>query len=488
MANPLKKLAGQTAIYGTSSIVGRMLNYFLVPLHTNVFDPDQFGIVNELYAYVAFLIVVLTYGMETAFFRYSEKFSDKNRVYATTLLPILSTSLIFVVLAILFSTDVATMLRYPQNNEYVVWFALIISLDAISSIPFARLRAQNRPMRFASIKLVNISVNIGLNLFFLLLCPYLMKFEAAQPLVSLFYRGSIGVGYIFIANLIASAVTALMLVPEMVGLNYRFDKGLFKQMLKYALPLLIFSLAGIVNEVIDRVLLKYLLPKETSMVYVGIYGACYKISIMMSIFIQAFRYAAEPFFFSQAKEHNAKQVYADLMKYFVMVLSLLFLGIMLYLDVVKYFVGEKYHSGLKVVPVLLMANLFLGVFYNLSIWYKLTNKTIYGAYISIIGALITLGLNFWLIPLINYMGSAWATFACYFSMMTISYFVGQKHYPVNYPLKKLAGYFFMALGLYYLSTFNPYEQLLPKLLLNSLLLSVYLGVVLFQERSLLVKR
>ncbi|MEI7596296.1 MAG: polysaccharide biosynthesis C-terminal domain-containing protein [Bacteroidota bacterium] len=489
--NPLKKLAGQTAIYGISSILGRLLNYLLVPLHTYVFsNPAQFGVVTEMYSYVAFLVVVLTYGMETAFFRYSETSDNKEKVYSTTLISLLTSSFLFISLAIFFSGNIANALRYPDNSEYVIWFAIIVAFDALSSIPFARLRAQNKPIKFAKIKMINIFVYIFFNFFFLLICPYLAKTETFAPFIHWFYRGSVGVGYIFIANLIASVVTLVLLSKEIFNIKYLFDKKLFKEMIKYAFPLLILGLAGCINEVLDRVLLKYLiLPKNLSMYEIGIYGACYKISILMTLFVQAFKYAAEPFFFAQANEKNAKKVYADIMKYFVIVLSLIFLGVMLYMDIIKYFIYKNYHSGLFVVPILLLANLFLGMFYNLSIWYKITGKTKFGAYISIIGAFITIGLNVWWIPLFEsmgyfgYVGSAWATFVCYFAMMVISYFVGQKHYPINYEISKILGYIGFAVILYVISTFNPISNLAIKLALNTILFFVFVLIILISEKK-----
>lgn len=481
--NPLKKLAGQTAIYGLSSIVGRLLNYLLVPLHTRIFeDTAQYGIVNEMYAYVAFLIVVLTYGMETAFFRYTEKEGNKDSVYGTTLYSIIVTSILFISAAIMFAQPIADLLRYPENKEYVIWFGMIIAFDAITSIPFARLRAKNKAKKFAAIKMVNIGVNITFNLFYLWLCPLMLKHGIMTDFVDVVYKGKIGVGYIFIANLIASTVTLLLLCPEMFGIKYKFDFALWKRMIKYALPLLILGLAGIINETLDRILIKYLMPEDIAMAELGIYGACYKIAIMMTIFIQAFRYAAEPFFFSQAKEGNAKQVYADVMKYFVIIMLFIFLGIILYLDIIKYFIGSTYHSGLKVVPILLMANLFLGVFYNLSIWYKLTDKTHYGAYISIFGAVITLGLNFWLIPIIGYMGSAWATFACYFSMMAVSYFIGRKHYPINYNVKTILGYFGIVMLLFLVSSNIHVESEILSFIINTLLFLVFAGIIFYTEK------
>ncbi len=486
--NPLRKLAGQTAIYGTTTIVYRLINYFLVPIHTYIFRPGEYGVVSEMYSYVALLIVLLTFGMETAFFRYYDsKAIDKDRVYSTTLISLIVSSVVFVFFMVTFAHPIANLIRYKDNSEYIIWFALMIVFDAISTIPFAKLRVLNRPRMFAFIKLFGIAICFTLNIVFLYVLPYFSKHNVLPGLISLIYRPTIGVGYIFIANLISSGCTLFLLFIIIPLRKLKFDTIIWKRMMKYALPLLIFGLAGNINETFDRILLKYLSPVGIAMVQVGIYGACYKISLLMTIVIQGFKYAAEPFFFSYAKETNARKVYADVMKYFVIVCSLIFLGVMLYIDVVKYFVGQKFWEGLKIVPILLLANMFLGIFYNLSIWYKLTDKTRFGAYLSIFGAVVTLSLNFLLIPIIGYMGSAWATFACYGSMMILSFFIGQKHYYVKYNMKKIGVYFGLALALYFLSILIKIGPLAYHLIINTTLFLIYVFTIIYLERPSLLK-
>ena len=486
--HPIKKLAGQTAIYGLSSIVGRVLSYLLIPIYTRVFLPAEYGTVNEMYAYVSLLIVILTYGFETGFFRFTEAEADKNKVYSTSLISLLTTSSIFVVFAMLFAQPVANMLRYPNNSEYVVWFALIVALDALSAIPFAKLRALNKAKRFAAIKIINIVSNVLLNIFFIILCPYLVKHSMLGWLTDAVYKGKVGVGYVFISNLMSSSITVILLLPEILKTNYRFDFTLWKRMMRYSLPLLIVGFAGIINETMDRIFLKYILPEKIALYQVGIYGACYKISIIMTLFIQSFRFAADPFFFSQAKEKNAKQVYADVMKYFIIICTFIFLVVMLYIDVVKYFVGEKYYEGLPIVPILLLANMCLGIYYNLSIWYKLTDRTGFGAYISIFGAIITTVLNVWWIPLIGYMGSAWVTLICYASMMFISYFYGQKNYYIQYDMKRLLTYIGLSLGLFFISKYARFDMMLIQYVFNTILLFVFVGVVYSLEKSNFIRK
>ena len=376
--NPLKKLAGQTAIYGLSSVVGRLLNYLLVPLYTRYFLPEEYGVVTELYAYVAFLVIILTYGLETAFFRFSQTEKNNRVVYSTSLISLLFTSLLFIFLMFTFSESISSSIGYPNNQEYVKWFAIIIGLDAISSISFAKLRALNKATRFALIRLVNIFVNIGLNLFFIIYCPYAIENNLPSlNFVNSVYSSSVGVGYIFVANLFASVVTILMLLPEMINSVWIFDKKLWGKMMIYASPLLIAGLAGITNETIDRILLKYLLPDNLNVSKeIGLYGAFYKLSIIMILFIQTFRFAAEPFYFAQEREVNSKKIYADVMKYFVIVISVIFLIVTTFYDFFINFLGSNYHDqrGVLVVSILLLANFFLGIYYNLSIWFKLTEK------------------------------------------------------------------------------------------------------------------
>ena len=489
MANSsVKQLASQTVIYGTTNVLGRLLNYLLVPLHTYIFaNAAQYGVVGELYAWTSLFIVILTYGMETAFFKFTQDENLKDRVYSTIVASLLCTSIIFIILCSVFSQTIAELLRYPSHPEYVIWFSIIIGVDALTSIFFAKLRYDNRAFRFAAVKLTNIFVNIILNLFFLLLCPFILQKNPNSSVINLIYSPEIGVGYIFISNLVASVVTLLMLLPGIFKQKFVFDWQLWKKMFGYAFPLLIFGLAGIVNETMDRVLIKYLSPNSEPQASVGIYSACYKISIMMTIFIQAFKYAAEPFFFHKAKDKDAKKAYSDVMTAFVFVCSVIFVGSMLYIDIVQYFVGETYRVGLPIVPILLMANLFLGIFYNLSIWYKLTGQTKFGAYIAIFGAIVTFVFNFLLIPKFDYIGAAWTTFICYFTMMIASYLLGQKYYHVDYNIKKTAFYIALAIAIYgvsYLIThiFN-IQRMGMRILVNTIILIAYLSTLFFTNRK-----
>lgn len=479
--NPLRKLAGQTAIYGLSSIVGRLLNYLLVPLHTRAYSPEQFGIVTEMYSYVAFLLVVLTYGFETAFFRFSRE-NKSGSVYSTAQISLLGSSLLFFIFCWIFSQPIAESIRYPHHSEYVVWFALILAADAATAIPFSRLRLENKALRFAMLKLINIGVNILLNVFFILLCPWLLRNGSAeaQSLVLKVFNPEIGVGYVFIANLIASLVTFVLLVPGMfkkpvlpvggepavaASAGFTFDKELWKKMLRYGFPLLIGGLAGITNEMFSRVSMKYQLPEEIAMHELGVFGACYKVAILMTIFIQTFRFAAEPFFFSRSGEKDSEKLYAEVMNWFVIACSFIYMGVLLFMNIVKHFIGEAYHEGLGVVPVLLMANLFLGVFFNLSIWFKLKDKTVTLAWLSVGGSVLTIALNFWWIPISGYMGASWATFVVYFVMMLTAWGLGRNLHTVKYPVFKLAAYpTFAALACYLYPMLLPMEGIVSWLL------------------------
>ena len=479
--NPLKKLAGQTAIYGLSSVVGRLLNYLLVPLYTRYFLPEEYGVVTELYAYVAFLVIILTYGLETAFFRFSQTEKNNRVVYSTSLISLLFTSLLFIFLMFTFSESISSSIGYPNNQEYVKWFAIIIGLDAISSISFAKLRALNKATRFALIRLVNIFVNIGLNLFFIIYCPYAIENNLPSlNFVNSVYSSSVGVGYIFVANLFASVVTILMLLPEMINSVWIFDKKLWGKMMIYASPLLIAGLAGITNETIDRILLKYLLPDNLNVSKeIGLYGAFYKLSIIMILFIQTFRFAAEPFYFAQEREINSKKIYADVMKYFVIVISVIFLIVTTFYDFFINFLGSNYHDqrGFLVVSILLLANFFLGIYYNLSIWFKLTEKTLYGAYIAIFGAIITLAGNYLLIPKIGFVGCAIATLACYFMMTVVSFYLCKKHYPIPYNIKRLFLYFLLMISIYFILNYTNFT-----FILNLLTITVYVSIIYWIER------
>lgn len=480
--NPFKKLASQTAIYGLPTIIGRLLNYFLVPLYTYNFSTSEYGTVNEMYAYVSFLLIVLTYGMETALFNFSRLHEDKQKVYSTILTCVTLTSGVFIAGLTIFSQPIANVIRYPDHPEYIIWFALILGLDAVSSIAFAKLREQNKAKNFALIKTLNIAVNIFFNVFFLWICK--SEFDAGKnSSLAGFYNPQIGIGYIFISNLMASVVTLLVLLPSILRAKFGLDKTMLRNILPYALPLLVAGLAGMTNETIDRILLKYLLPSNIALEQVGIYGACYKISIIMTMFIQTFRFAAEPFFFSHAKEQDAKHMYARVMDYFVIICMIIFLGTMMNISWIQYFVGEDFRAGLDVVPILLMANFCLGVFFNLSIWYKLTGQTKWGAYLTIFGAVITLIGNFIFIPIYGYMASAWATLVCYSSMMIISWLIGNKFYTVNYDVKRFTGYVALSLILYALSEQFEISSGSLNLIVKNLLLVLFMIIVYIFERN-----
>lgn len=483
MSSPLKKLAGQTAVYGLSSILGRLLNYLLVPLYTRLFAPEVYGIVTELYAYVTFLLILLTYGMETGFFRFAQDKSIFDKVYSSVLTSLFVTSSAFIVLLLIFLKPVAGWMQYGANPEYILWIGIIVALDAVISIPFAKLRLQNKAWKFASLKLINIGITIGLNLFFLVLCPklYISNPDSSWLVV---FSPEIGVGYVFISNLIANLLTLIMLVPEIFNIKFSFDKALLKKIAKYSWPLLIAGFAGMINETLDRVLLKYLVPDHLNpMEQLGIYGANYKLAILMTLFIQMFRYAAEPFFFNNKNESNAKELYAKATKYFIICGLLIFLGVMFYIDFIKYFIDKDYHEGLKVVPVLLLANLFLGIFFNFSIWYKLNDMTKYGAYLAIFGAIITIILNVVLVPIYGYVGSAWATLICYVAMTLLSFYWGQKYYKVPYNILNAVFYFVFAMALYFISVYLRPGSQIWVYILNSGLLLVFVAIVAIKERT-----
>lgn len=490
--NPIKRLASQTAIYGLSSIIGRFLNYLMVPLYTYYFDPYEYGVVSEFYSYTGFFATLLVFGFETGFFRFAQNKEQKEQVYSTALNFVLIANVVFVVLIALFVSPIASALKYPGHHEYFYWFALILAFDSVASIPFARLRSENKALQFALIKFTEIAATVLLNLFFIVVCKQAFEKHTGSVFANL-YNPQIGVGYIFISNLAASALKLLLLSPHLKGVLGGIDKPLLKKMFAYSLPMVVIGFAGIINEMLDRSILKFLLPFDlkTNMEQLGIYGACYKLSILMTLFIQAFRYAAEPFFFAHAKEKNSTRVYGQVMKYFVIVCITIFLLVTLYIDVFKYFIGKDFRSGLFIVPVLLMANLFLGVYVNLSIWYKLTDRTLLGAMVSIGGALLTIVLNVAFVPAYGFAASAWATFACYFSMALVSYVLGQRYYPVQYDLKSFFSYFTIALVFYFSYTYlNAHVAAVnawPPFVLSSLFMGAFLLIVWFIDGRKLLK-
>ncbi len=481
--NSFKKLASDTVIYGASSIIGRFLNWWLVPYYSFMFLPEEYGVVTNMYAYVAFFLVLLTYGMETSYFRYASKSKNPEGVYSTSIISLFFTTFSFVLLATVFRHPIAALLNYPDHPEYIWWFALILGIDAFTAIPFARLRLNNRPIKFAFIKLVFIGFNIAFNLFFISLCPKILEHNP-ESVIRLVYSKEIGVGYVFISNLLASVITLILLVPEIFRIKFSFDKKLLKQMLNYGFPILIVGLMGMVNQNIDKVLMPFLIPANQDPIYqLGVYGASYKLAVLMNMFIQAFRYAFEPFFFARSDVKEDQKMYATVMKYFVIFGLLIFLGMMLYLDIIKVIIDTNYHEGLKVVPLVLMANLFYGMYFTQSLWYKLTDKTRYGAYMAIVGAVITLALNILLVPVMGYMGSAIAVFVCFLVMVVISYVLGRKFYPVPYDLKRIGTYFVVATILYVVSIFSNQQGAVVKYALNTILLLLFLVTIYHFEKK-----
>jgi O-antigen/teichoic acid export membrane protein len=480
VSNPIKKLAGQTVIYGLGTILPRFLNYLLVPLLTYIFQrPVDYGVNSEIYAYIGFLNVIFTYGMETAFFNFCSKRENKDAVYNTALTSLIISSVSFSVLMFAFSQPIANWLEYPDKLSYIHWTILILGTEAIMAIPFARLRINNKAKTFAILKAINVFVNVFLHIFFFVFAKNAYENNEPGTLASL-YDPNIGIGYSFFAGLVANIVSLICLAPQFKEFKFKLDIPLWKEMFSYAWPLLILGLAGMVNETFDRIIIKKLLPHDIGAHAQGVYGACYKIAMLMAIFRQAFTYAAEPFFFNSSKDKDSKKVYAFVMKVFVIFCCFIFLATMMNLPVIKRMIGPTYWEGLGVVPILLIANLFLGVYYNLSIWYKLTGQTKFGAIITIIGAVITLAINFTFVPQYSYMACAWATLAAYGSMMILSYFLGQKHYRVNYNIRAMSVFFILAIGLYYLSfLWQGMEYRYLKLLLNNLL--VVLFVFLFYK-------
>jgi len=481
--NQYKRLAGDTLIYGLGTIVPRLLNYVvLTPFYTNIFTKQQYGIVSELYSYVVFLLVILTYGLETGYFRFAKTEKDPRQVFSTIIASLLTTTLLFLGLVSLFLPDIATLLKYEDQPFYVMLFSVVVSLDAFSAIPFAKLRFQGKSKKFGYLKIFNVLVNLFFNFIFYVVFPYLQKAYPDSPILIL-YNPDLYVAYVFISNLLASLFTLLLLLPE-IQVNFRlFDSRLLKRILKYSIPLLIVGFAGTINEVADKMFLKQLIPgKNNALEQIGIYGANYKIGMMMTIFIQMFRYAAEPFYFSKMKDSDAKITYARVMRYFLIFCFFIFLFIILYLDIIKYFIDEKFHEGLHIVPIILLANMFLGIVINLSIWYKLSNRTQYGAMISLIGAGITIVGNILLIPHLGYEGSAWTTLACYTVMMIISFFFGRKYYPIPYPLRSLLYYASLVAAIYLLQYFVNDFDLFFKLLINSLFLFIFVIFVFVHEK------
>ncbi len=485
--NYIKQLAGQTAVYGFGVVIPRLMNYVLLtPFYTRIFSKAQYGIITELYAYVVFLMVILTYGMETGFFRYADKNNNKNDVYRSALISLSITSLLFILLTTTFSKQIARAIDYSYYPEFIIYIGIIVGLDAFTAIPFARLRLENRAFKYTMIRVAEIGVNILANWFLLYYCP---KHINDHTFINKIYNPQIGVGYVFISNVLSSFVKVILLSKEILQVTGKFRKEILKKMIKYSLPLLIAGLAGTVNEALDRVLLKHLIPAVNHpMEQLGVYGANIKLAVLMTLFIQMFRYAAEPFFFSKKDEIDARNIYAVVMKYFVFSGMVIFLMVLLFMDIFVLFIGKNFREGVGIVPIVLFANLLMGIFFNLSIWYKLTNKTIYGAYLVGLGAVITIFINYFFVPKYGFYASAWGHFVSYFVMVMVCFIYGQKYFKVPYDLRKMIFYVFVGFIFYLFSHWFESGNLIIKYLINSFIILTYIGIFyVIEKRSGVLK-
>lgn len=482
MAN-LKSLAKDTAIYGLSSIAARFINYLLVPIQTDRFNSagGQYGIITNVYAYVALLIVVLTYGMETTFFRFMSKEGENpDRVYATTLKMVGMTSLLFMAVVILFNQPIASVLGYSDHPEYILIMYVTVAIDAFAAIPFAYLRCKHRPIKFATLKMLNITFNIVLNLLYLVVLPYFK----INPFGIYDDRFTLDVVWVFYINLFCTIATLLMLWKELAGIRYKFDMVTCRRMLSYTFPLLIMGLAGQLNQCASQIIFPYVFngtPEEARM-QLGIYGACIKIAMIMVMITQAFRYAYEPFVFGKSKDKDNKDTYAKAMKFYIIFTLLAFLSVMGYMDVLRHVVGRSYWEGLEIVPIVMAAEIMFGIFFNLSFWYKLTDRTIWGAYFSGIGATVLIVMDILLIPRMSYWACAWAGFVSYAVSMVISYYFGQKYYPIKYPVRDILIYVVIATVLFGGITVS--NEMLPTwaaLSVNTLILLVFMGVIVKRD-------
>ncbi len=484
MAN-LKSLAKDTAIYGLSSIVGRFLNYLLVPLYTAKLSAASggYGVITNIYAYVALLLVILTYGMETTFFRYANKQDeDPNKVYPTILISVGSTSLIFFLLVLIFLEPISKAMGYGDHPSYIWVMALTVAIDAFLCIPFAYLRYKKKPIKFATLKLLNIVMSICLNLVFFLVLPSLYKGGLADNFVGKIFDPSVGAGYAFYINLFCSGIMIFFLIKELTGFKYVFDKALLKRMLNSSMPIMILGIAGILNQTADKIIFPYIYHGVDAHAQLGIYGASSKIAMIMAMITQAFRYAYEPFVFGKAKDKDNKETYAKAMKYFIMFTLLAFLVVVGYMDILRYLIGKDYWEGLRVIPIVMVAEIMMGIYFNLSFWYKLIDKTIWGAVFSGIGCLVLIIVNLVFVPRYGYIACAWGGFCGYATAMTLSYIVGQRKYPINYPLKDIIIYVAITIVLFlFMAYFNRSLSPLYSLIINTILIIVFALIIIKRD-------
>jgi O-antigen/teichoic acid export membrane protein len=476
----IKRLAGETALYGLGSIVPRAINFFLTWLHTRVFvNPEEYGVITNLYAYVAFLNIVYIFGMETAFFRFATKpGADPKRIFNIAQTVVTGVSIFLSVIFILFSKPIAVHLNIPGKEEYIVWLALVMLFDAIVALSFAKLRLEKKPLQYALAKITNVVMFVGLNFFFL----------------KIIYNPEVGVGYVFLANLIANAFFVLFFIRTLLQWRPTYDREVSPAMLKYAYPIMITGVAGMINEMFSRTTLELWLPnnfyKGRSAAYaLGVFGACFKLAVIMNLAIQAFRFAAEPFFFSNATDKNSPVLFARVNHYFIIVCCVILLSVSINLDILKHFLGDpKYWEGLRIVPILLLAYVFLGIYYNLTVWFKLTDKTYYGTMIAFGGAVVTILANYILIPIAGYVGSSWATLICYASMTVACYVLGQKYFPIPYHVISGLTYIVLTTALVYIVNYIKIPNQWLAFGFHSVIICVYLLIIYLLEQKKLRQR
>ena len=482
--NDINKLAGQTLVYGLGTIVPRFLNYaVLTPFYTWIFNKAEYGIITELYAYMVFMLIVLTYGMETAFFRFAQKNSDTKKVFSTALLSIMASSLIFLLFFNLFINEVAIVLKYEDQKLYLRLFAIILATDAITAIPFAKLRRENKALKFSIVKIVNVLVTIGLVLLFLSVEPALR--ENGRSILGKLYNPDFRVGYVFLANAIGSMTMLVLLFKEILSIHLSFNTIMWRRMIKYSLPLLISGLGGSINDALDKMILRRIIDNENPLEVLGEYGASYKIAVLMALFIQMYRYAMEPYFFSKADKKDAREVYAYVMKYFVIYALILYLFINLYISGFKFIIaGSHLRGGLAIVPIVSMGYLLFGIFVNLSIWYKVKDLTKYGALLTIGGAVVTVLINIILVPVYGYMASAWAHIACYSVMIAGSYYLSRKHFPIDYQVGRILFYIITAVVIVVFVSYINYNNLLLELVLNTVIITAFVAYAEYRDKAI----
>lgn len=488
MAGGMKSLAKDTAIYGGSSIFGRFINWCLVPIYTEVLTTGEYGMVTNIYSFTALLIAILTFGMETGFFRFVNKEENEPKtVYSTTLTFVGGLCLLFIAVSLLFLNPISVFLEYSNHTDYIAMMVFLVAIDAFTAIPSAYLRYQKRPIRFAIVKLSGILITILFTVFFLLICPAIHK--SNPNLIDWFYNPEYKEGYVFVANLIGSSVSLIILLPQLTGFKYIINLDLMRKMVSYCFPLLLLGIAGILNQTVDKILYPYLFSdKQEAFEQLGIYGACSKLAIIMMMFTQAFRFAFEPFIFSKNKDTDGKnntKAYTEAMKYFIIFSLIIFLGVMFYMDIIKYFIrSDAYFQGLNVVPIIMLGYILFGIYFNLSFWYKMIDKTYFGAIFSAIGCVITIALNIIFVPKYGYIASAWATLICNFVMMSLSFYYERKFRPIPYDFKSIGLYFILATLFYGIDRFIAIDNDILKFGFRTVLLGLFLAIVIKRDMPL----